>query len=174
MNCEICKNYNKEEKSCEYCKFDVDEDKLFVQDDWDILNINNDIEWGHIQILRRLHGNNIDCIYADIWMDNNIAYLIGCTEASYKIAGALGIHEEVIYNCLDSALIIINLYQEKDIRREKEKQDIVNAIKDMYAKKMDTYNNAVKSGSNTGIVLGELELLENISEKFNFDIDDYD
>lgn len=114
MRCNICKNYDGE--NCIHCSFEYDENASFAKDDWDILNLKEEDGWEHIQILDRLHYKNIECIMADIWYDNNLAYLIGCKAHPEKIARALNIHSDVIYNDQEHGLFMINLFQEKYIR----------------------------------------------------------
>ena len=115
-HCEICNNYFEETDECKYCQYDPDESKLFRRDDWDIFKLDDDIEWSHIQVLKRLHSKDIDCTFVDIWTNDNIAILVGCNTNNFKIAQALQIHEEVIYNDFDHAFVIINLFQEKYLR----------------------------------------------------------
>ena len=126
MRCDYCKNYvyggleYEDERICKFCDFEYDE--FYTRSDWDILNLDCDIEWNHIQILNRLHANGLPCLFADIWSSNNIAYLVGCNVYSWKIAQVLGIHEECIYNDLDKGFVILNLYQEKCMREKLQSQ----------------------------------------------------
>ena len=83
--------------------------------DWDILNIDEEEEWTHIQIRDRLNECNIDCYFADMWVDD-MAFLIGCNASDYQIAKALGIHRECIYNDFEHCFVILNLFQEKYLR----------------------------------------------------------
>lgn len=85
--------------------------------DWDILNLNEEDGWEHKQILYRLWDKNIECLTADIWFDNNVAYILGCFEPDYKIAQALNIHSDCVYAGTESGIVILNLYQEKDLRK---------------------------------------------------------
>lgn len=87
-----------------------------LEEEWDILKLDDDIEWSHIQILNRLHNNDIDCILADIWTDDNIAYLVGVTAHKNDIANALGMHRESVYCLYDQCFVILNLFQEKYLR----------------------------------------------------------
>ena len=124
--CRICKHYvfnpNKEtfygedHNECEYCKFEYNEDLPYDNDNWDIFELDDDFEWSHLQILDRLDRKGVPCIATDIWIDNNLAILTGCTAFTSKIANALNIHEEVIYPVGDTTMIIINLYMEKCLR----------------------------------------------------------
>lgn len=115
-NCKFCKKYNEETDECQVCQYDIDEAKLFAKDDWDILNLDDDVEWSHIQILNRLHQKGVDCTFCDIWTNSDIAFLVGCNERDFRIARALNIHEEVIYNDFDHCFVILNLFQEKYLR----------------------------------------------------------
>ena len=117
MKCNICKNYLAGEEECKFCQFEYDEDLPWTNDDkWDIFNLDDDYEWAHLQILYRLHAKGINCLRADIWTDNNMAYLFLSDTNSNKIANALGVHEEVVYNQDFEGLVIINLFQEKYLR----------------------------------------------------------
>lgn len=113
MKCNFCSNYMSEVGRCKFCHFEYEES--VIKDDWDILDLPDD-EWEHEQILNRLHSKDIDCVMADIYFGNNMAYLLGCFASVDKIAKALGLHKESVYGNLDSGLVILNLYQEKHIR----------------------------------------------------------
>ena len=127
MKCNFCKNYMEGIDSCKFCHFEGDE--FYMRDDWDILNLDNEEEWTHIQILNRLHSKGLPCIFADIWANNNLAFLVGCNVFSNKLAEVLGVHEECIYNEHDQAFVIINLYQEKCLRKEEAiKEDVNDAV----------------------------------------------
>ena len=115
--CRICKNWNPSTEECSNCNFEFDKDAYFSPNTpFDILNLDDDLEWSHLQILDRLHAFNIQCYIADIWTNNNVAYLIGCNADNWRIAEALSIHEEVIYNDTENAFVFINLFQEKYLR----------------------------------------------------------
>ena len=124
--CRICENYLVGLDTCKFCSFELCDDYPPCNDDeFDILDLNDDVEWSHLQILDRLHSKGLSCSFADIWSDNNIAMLLGCNVFTSKIAEVLGVHEESIYNWTDQAMIIINLYQERCVREnEKEKDNI--------------------------------------------------
>jgi hypothetical protein len=96
--------------------------------DWDILNLDENEEWAHFQILDRLHSEGISCYYADIFFGDNLAFLIGCKDQTYDIANALNIPEDVIYNDFEHCFVILNLYQLK-------------AIRSGYAKNIEEYEN---------------------------------
>lgn len=115
VKCEICTHSIN--GHCEYCKFEYDEDyNPFKTDNWDILNLNDDVEWSHLQIQYRLWSKGIECLMADIWWDNNLAYLIGVKASRRDVADALNVHEEVVYDVGEMPLLIINLFQEKYLR----------------------------------------------------------
>ena len=114
MKCGYCANYMVGLETCKFCSFEYDE--WYVKDDWDILNLDDDYEWSHIQIQNRLHAKGLPCSFVDIWSNKNIAILLGCNVYTERIAEVLGVHEDCIYNWSDQAMIIINLYQEKCIR----------------------------------------------------------
>ena len=114
--CGYCKNYMNGIGRCKFCNFEYDE--YYTNDDWDILDLDEDYEWSHLQILNRIHAKGLPCLFADIWCDNNMAWLVGCNVFTSKIAEVLGVHEECVYNSSDQAFIIINLYQEKCIRKK--------------------------------------------------------
>lgn len=117
MRCSICTHYKNETDMCKFCKFEYNLDYTPCQDDkWDILNLDDDEEWSHIQILDRLYYKNIDCLFADIWYGSDMAFLIGVKESESVIARVLGVHQEVIYNDFEHGMMIINLFQEKYLR----------------------------------------------------------
>ena len=120
MKCEYCANYLEGIDSCKFCHFEYD--TFYTRDDWDILNLDDDYEWSHIQILNRLHSKGLPCLFADILCENNIAWLVGCNVFSSKLAEVLGVHEECIYNQADQSFVVINLYQEKCIRKKEIKE----------------------------------------------------
>ena len=74
------------------------------------------MEWSHLQLQYRLQTKNIECLFADIWSDNNIAFIIGCKANSSRVANALNIHEEAIYDDFEHSFMIINLFMEKYLR----------------------------------------------------------
>lgn len=117
MNCKSCKKYNFNEEKCSLCDFEFDGELYWNDDDkWDILNLDHDYEWGHLQIMYRLESKGIECLKTDIWVDNNIAYIIGAKADTDNIASALGVHKEVVYDAGEIPLVIINLFQEKFLR----------------------------------------------------------
>lgn len=130
MKCNFCSNYMSELGRCKFCHFEYEERK----DDWDILDLPDD-EWEHIQILNRLHSQGIECISADIWFGDNMAFLLGCLADTDKIAKVLGLHEESVYGNLDSGLVILNLYQEKHIRWSEKVEEICSPKRLVMAEK---------------------------------------
>ena len=103
---------------CKYCHYEFSKDKYnqnLKSDDWDIFNLDEN-EWEHLQILDRLYVKDIQCYQADIWANNEMAYLLGCRESNNKIAKALNIHEEVLYSDGEHDFVIINLFKEKMLR----------------------------------------------------------
>lgn len=117
MKCNICKNYLAGEEECKFCQFEYDENLPWTNDDeWDILNIDDDVEWAHFQILYRLNAKGIDCMKADIWYDNDLAYLFLVDTDEERIAEALGVHQEVVFIQELEAFVIINLFKEKYLR----------------------------------------------------------
>ena len=115
--CKICEHYNFSKEECSFCKFEYANDLYWNDDDeWDILNLDDDIEWSHLQIMYRLKAKRIDCLFADIWFDNNLAYILGAKANVHRVAEVLGVHEEVIYDGGENPILIINLFQEKYLR----------------------------------------------------------
>ena len=125
--CNYCANYMYNVDRCKFCHFEY-EDDWYTMDDWDVLNLDDDYEWSHLQILYRLHAKNLPCSFVDLWSDNNLAILLGCNVFTSKIADVLGVHEECIYNWSDQAMIIVNLYQEKCIRKKEYEDELKNNI----------------------------------------------
>lgn len=117
MKCKYCVNYNVENNKCKNCQFEFNEEyEFFKKDDWDILSLKEKNGWEHVQIMDRLYLNDIECLFADIWWDNNIAILVGTTSRIEKIADILNVHKEVMYPLDEKGLVIINLFQEKYLR----------------------------------------------------------
>lgn len=114
--CKFCKNYVYEpydSSHCKFCDFDYEEQ---TDDDWDILDLDDDVEWSHLQILERLHEKDIDCIFADSWIDDNVCFLVGVMAYPERVADALNIHVDTIYSDYDRGIMFINLFQEKCLR----------------------------------------------------------
>lgn len=118
--CEFCINYDASVEQCQNCNFKYNEEyNPWAKDNWDIFSLNEEDGWEHIQVLDRLHYKDIDCLFVDIWYDNNIMLIIGAKRV-YKIADALNIHNEVVYDDSEHGLVIVNLFQEKYLRGELE------------------------------------------------------
>lgn len=111
--CGYCKNYINE--NCKYCDFEYFEDFNLLDDDWDILELDDDVEFTHKQIKYRLNSHNIPCFHVDVWNDD-MCYIIGCNAYTDDIANVLNIHHDCIYNDFEYDLVIINLFQEKYLR----------------------------------------------------------
>ena len=114
--CSYCSKFNYETKNCPYCEFEYEHQFRLESDDWDILDLDDELEWSHLQILYRLHSQGVECLFADIWFDNNMAYLIGCKSYKTELARVLNIHEDCIYEDFEHGLVFLNLFQEKYIR----------------------------------------------------------
>ena len=99
--------------TCKFCSFEYEES--YSRDDWDIFELDWEREC-HNDILYRLWAKKIECLFADIWWNNDVAYLLGCFASTSSIARALNIHEESVYGNLDNGLVILNLYQERHLR----------------------------------------------------------
>ena len=118
LNCKFCQNYLSELDRCKFCHYEFDEEyDPYKSDDWDILNLKEEDGWEHIQILDRLRLKGVDCYQADIWFDNNVAVLIGCMADKSVLSRVLNINEDVIYCDYEQGNIILNLYQEKCLRK---------------------------------------------------------
>lgn len=115
--CNYCTESKSNGTDCPHCQFQYNKSYFpYKSDDWDILNLDDNLEWPHLQILYRLHLNDIECLRADIWVDDNIAVLIGCQADTERIARVLKVHEDCVYVDGLNPLVIINLYQEKHLR----------------------------------------------------------
>ncbi len=116
MKCEYCKNNIISENNTITCKFcDFEYEPYYIRDDWDILEIDDDYEWSHLQLLYRLHSKGVECIRADIWYDKNMAYVLGAKDSKNVVARVLGVHSECVYDN-GEGLMILNLFQEKYLR----------------------------------------------------------
>ena len=116
MKCHICSNYLQGIQRCKYCSFEFDDDLPWTNDEWDILDMDDDAEWSHLQIMYRLKAKGIECLYTDIWADDNLAIIIGAKASSDDISRALGVDKASVYDAGELPLIVVNLYQEKIIR----------------------------------------------------------
>lgn len=111
--------------SCKFCHFEYDEE--YTRDDWDILDLNHDV-WEHNQIYNRLWAKGIEVMFADIWIDD-MAFLLGCNAHTTDIANVLGVHEKCIYEDYEHMLIIINLFEEKCIRRRENNNQLFEDVR---------------------------------------------
>ena len=103
--------------TCKYCHFEyIDEYTPFKDDDWDILGLDDEEEWTHIQIKDRLYYKGIKCWSADMWFDNNMAIIVNPDKGVDAVARALGLHKDVIYHDTENNLMILNLFEEKYLR----------------------------------------------------------
>ena len=115
--CRVCEHYLGLTQGCTKCSFEWAKEYPPTDDKgFDILNLDDDLEWSHFQILDRLHFKGIECLFADIWNDNNIALLFACKADKDRVASALGVDSDCIYDDFEHGLMIINLFQEKYIR----------------------------------------------------------
>lgn len=115
MKCNYCAHFIDETTVCEYCKFEYHE--IYTDDNWDIFSLDDEIEWSNFQIQYRLKQQGIECLYADIWYDNNIAFIIGAKANAARVARALRIHVESIYDDFEHGFMILNLLEEKLLRK---------------------------------------------------------
>ena len=115
--CRVCDNYLRGAETCKYCQFEWAVDYPPTSDgEWDILDLDDNIEWSHLQIIDRLYAKGIECLSADIWYENNLAYIIGAKASRERVAEVLGVHDEVVYEQPELCLMILNLFQEKYLR----------------------------------------------------------
>ena len=115
--CRVCDNYLRGVETCKFCSFEWAKDYPPTNDtEFDIFEMDDDIEWSHLQIMDRLKYKGINCLSADIWPDNNLAYVIGADANRERVAEALHIHKECVYEDGLKPLLIINLFQEKCLR----------------------------------------------------------
>ena len=122
MKCHICDNYMSGIQKCKFCHFEwATEVPWTDDDDWDILDLDDEIEWSHLQIMYRLKAKGIECIRADIWFDNNLAIIIGANASNHEVAEALKIDDRCVYSD-GFGIIVINLYYEKAIRMGLDKE----------------------------------------------------
>ena len=117
--CSVCENYlvGLAEPRCKFCNFEWA--KELIRDDWDIFNERDSWAYEH-SIRDRLWAKGIECLGADIWGNDDMAIVFGCSNAS-ELAQALNVHKECLYPDPIHDYVIINLYQEKDLRNGVEK-----------------------------------------------------
>lgn len=115
--CRVCENYLRGIEQCKFCSFEWAIDYPPTNKRYfDIFELDDDVEWTHLQMMDRLKYMGIDCLFADIWADNNLAYIIGANKDAHRVAEALNVHKESVYDCGEHPMLIINLFQEKYIR----------------------------------------------------------
>ena len=123
--CRVCDNYLRGAETCKYCQFEWAVDYPPTSDgEWDILDMDGDYEWEHLQIIDRLYSKGIECLSADIWYDGELAYLIGVKGSREEVAKALGIHVECIFDDVEHSWMILNLFKEKWLRGEIDKSKV--------------------------------------------------
>lgn len=117
MKCHICSNYLHGLERCKYCEFEYDESLPWCDDtEWDIFDVDSEVEWSFLQIQYRLKSKGVDCLQVLDWWDNSVIVLIGVVAFPWKVARALGVHEECISSDSDIGIMVINLYKEKAMR----------------------------------------------------------
>lgn len=90
--------------------------------DWDVLEIDDDVEWSFLQIMYRLKAHKIDCLQVINWFDGDDILITGIREMyPDRIAKALGVHKECISLDSDVGVCIVNLFKEKCLRKLDEK-----------------------------------------------------
>ena len=110
--CRVCENYLRGEDACKYCNFEWAKEYPPLNDEFNIFELDDDIEWSHYQIMDRLRYKGIECISADIWCDEDLAIVVGALASKSKIADALGVSDNVVFETMHG-LFIINLFMEK-------------------------------------------------------------
>lgn len=119
--CRVCKHYISEDEGCTKCEFDwSDEYPPVLDDEWDIFNIDDDVEWSFLQIQDRLKYKGIDCLQVLNWYDGNAIVLIGVKAYGERVAKALGMHSECISEDSEIGIMVVNLFKEKWLRGEVE------------------------------------------------------
>ena len=123
MKCHICSNYLHGIERCKYCSFEYDNSLPWTDPvDWDVLSIDDDVEWSFLQIMYRLKSRNIDCLQVFNWFDGDDILITGIREMYPDlIAKALGVHKECISLDSDVGICIVNLFMEKCLRKLDEK-----------------------------------------------------
>lgn len=118
--CRVCENYLRGLEQCKFCSFEWALDYPPTSDyGFDLLDLDGEIEWEHLQLMDRLYYKKIECLFADIFPDE-LAFIIGCNSSSEKIADALNVDKRSVYCDYEHSLIIVNLIQEKLIRLGKD------------------------------------------------------
>lgn len=117
--CRVCENYLRGVDTCKFCHFEwATEYPPTDEYGWDILDIDDDVEWSFLQIMDRLKYKGIDCIQVINWFEENVIILIGCNAYADKIARALGVNEECMVQDLEIGITVVNLFKEKWLRGE--------------------------------------------------------
>lgn len=114
--CKICEHYLFGIGRCKFCNFQYDDSLPWTSDDWDIFDVDSEVEWSFLQIQYRLKSCGVDCLQVLDWWDNSVIVLIGVRAFPSKVASALGVNEECISSDADIGIMVINLYQEKAMR----------------------------------------------------------
>ena len=112
MKCNTCKNYYKELDTCKYCHYEGDLSRIYPS--FDILGL-SDEEWDSFDLIKHLWDHIIECVFADIFIDD-ILFILGCKSHNSDIARALGVSESVVYNDYEHMLVIVNLVEERMLR----------------------------------------------------------
>lgn len=119
MKCHICGNYLHGIDRCKYCSFEYDDNLPWTYDvDWDIFEIDDDVEWSFLQIQYRLKSKGIDCLQVINWFEDNVIILVGVKAFPERVAKALKVHPESIASDSDIGIMVINLFKEKYLRGE--------------------------------------------------------
>lgn len=119
--CRVCENYLRGVDTCKFCHFEWALEYPPTDDyGWDVLDLDDDVEWSFLQIMDRLHYKGIDVLQVINWFDDNVIILIGVKDYADKVARALGVHEDCIVSDLDLGIMVINLFKEKWLRGELE------------------------------------------------------
>lgn len=117
--CRVCEHFISEQQGCTECKFEWSTVYPAVNDDeWDILDLDDELEWSFLQIQDRLRFKGIDCLLVLNWFDNNAVLLFGVRAFADRVADALGVHRECINEDSDYGVMVVNLFQEKYLRGE--------------------------------------------------------
>lgn len=123
VKCKICTNYLYGIKRCKFCEFEYNDGLPWTNDiEWDIFDIDDEVEWSFLQIQYRLKSKNIDVLQVINWFDDNVIILIGAKASSRDIADCLQVHEESMVQDQDIGITVINLFKEKWLRGELEEE----------------------------------------------------
>ena len=115
--CHICENYLHGIERCKYCSFEYDDNLPWTNDvDWDIFEIDDDVEWSFLQIQYRLKSKGIDVLQVLNWGDDDSIVLTGVRAYPEKVAKALGVNTECIVSDSDVGIMVVNLFKEKVMR----------------------------------------------------------